>query len=200
MIVYLTRGTTRLALRIRETNTSSQLTSWKDLQLLIQPGQYDQCCGPNGSPWILTGCWPGKPTGVDIANPAPFDFPTLVYPSFALDNDGRVVFALDERLWRLPNGRYSGVLQLATPIQPFNMKPLLPHGEPEENGVIIPDEFLIGRECYHEPACPPPKPPKPKHCVLAVFDIDMGPECSDHMVDQIAVDFAIGCGVDDGNS
>ena len=34
--------------------------------------------------------------------------------------------------------------------------------------------------------------PKPKahHCCnLAVFDIDLGPECAQHMVDQCAVDF-----------
>lgn len=193
MILYLSRGAARLAVRLREMNTGSQLISWRNLCLLIQPGQFDQPCGPNGSPWILTGCWPGKPTGVDIANPH-YDFPTVRIPAHTLDADGRVVFRLPENLWNLPNGRYTGsiILEKDGHEKPFSfdaflkvMPPL-----PDKQEVILPPGYDIGKECEVQFDTPAPPPPPPMPCVLARFDIDLGPECSDHYADQIAVEMA----------
>lgn len=195
MILYLTRGVARLALRVHELNQMGRITSHEDIQFVIQPGQWDMDCGPNGSPWILTGCWPGKITDVDIANPPQPDFPALIYDCFETDADGRLVFLMDERLWRMPNGRYSGTIQVRPHVQPFTMTPfVLP--KPEERD--IPAEYKIGRDC--EPQFPKPvlPPPPPRCCVLARFDIDLGPECSDHYIDQITVDMRDGCGIDEG--
>lgn len=195
MILYITRGTARIALRVRELNQNSQLTDWKQLQLLVQPGQWDVDCGPNGSPWFLYGCWPGKRTGVDIANPH-FDFPIIVYNAYELDNDGRIVFRLDERLYSLPNGRYTGILRVMPHVPPFKMTPIvLP--KPEERD--IPAEYKIGRNCEVDFPEPPPVPHEPKCCVLAHFDIDLGPECSEHYIDQVTVDMRSGCGIDEGD-
>lgn len=197
MILYITRGTSRIALRVKELNQNSQVISWEHLQLLIEPGQWDVDCGPNGSPWFLYGCWPGKLTGVDIANPPQPDFPTLIYPAFELDADGRVVFKLDERLHSLPNGRYTGTLRTMPSVPPFHMTPIV---LPKPDARDIPDEYVIGRNCEVSFPAPPPRPPKPACCILARFDIDLGPECSEHYIDQVTVDMYDGCGVDDGNS
>ena len=166
MIIYLSRGAARLAFRLRNVNTHDQLISWNNLCLHIRPGQYDQPCVPNGSPWVLTGCWPGKPTGVDIANPQPYDFPTKRIPAFKLDADGRVVFRLPPDLWELPNGRYTGCIIAEKPghDKPFN--------------------FDVHFDSH------PPKIDNPAPCILAIFDIDIGPECSDHYADQVVVEMA----------
>lgn len=193
MIIYLSRGAARLAVRLREMNTGSQLISWRNLCLLIQPGQFDHPCGPNGSPWILTGCWPGKPTGVDVANPH-YDFPTVRIPAYTLDADGRVVFRLPENLWNLPNGRYTGsiIVEKDGHEKPFSfdaflkvMPPL-----PDKQEVILPPGYDIGKECEVRFDTPAPPPPPPMPCVLARFDIDLGSECSDHYADQIAIEMA----------
>lgn len=196
MILYINRGTARLALRVREINQTSQLTSWQQLQLLIQPGQWDEDCGPNGSPWILHGCWPGKRTGVDIANPH-FDFPIIVYQAYEMDNDGRVVFLLDEKLYALPNGRYTGVLRVMPHVPPFKMSPIV---LPKPHEMDIPDEYKIGRNCDVSFPEPPHPPRQPECCILARFDIDLGPECSDHYIDQVTVDMHNGCGVEHGEA
>ena len=124
MILRLTQDMTRLALRIRDSWEGRQLTDWQRLQLLILPGQRDMMdqCGPNGSPWILTGCWPGKRTNVDVANWRP-DFPALICPAFTLDADGAVVFRIDDRIHSLPPGRYTGVIR----VTPRQVPPYDPH-------------------------------------------------------------------------
>lgn len=191
MIIKLSAGATRLALRVKEFGSNRQLIDWRMMQLLIQPGQHDECCGPNGSPWYLHGCWPMHPTGVDIANHRP-DFPTICYNAFELDGDGRVVFRLDERLWSLPHGRYTGILRLYPHGRvPFNLKFIQDVGKKAiPQGIVIPPEFEPGaREgCIKTEQFPTPPPPEPPCCVLSKFDIDLGPACSDHLVDQVAVD------------
>lgn len=192
MIVHISQGMEKLALGIIDTKTGNRLIDWRRLELIIEPGQADVGgCGPNGSPWILTGCWPGKRTGVDVANWRP-DFPPLAYPAFMQDDDGRILFLLDERLWRLPPGRYTGLVmeKRREPFDPAVLKDDEPVKRP-----TIPPAFLIGTiSCSPEdkPAPPPPPPPS-RPCVLARFDIDLGPACSDHMIDSVAVDFPRPC-------
>ena len=204
MIVHITHGMTRLGLHIKEYGSGRLLVDWESLQLLISPGQYDSCCGPNGSPWILTGCWPGKHTGVDVANARP-DFPTIIYDAFELDADGRVVFRLDDYLFRLPSGRYTGAIRTfynpnrkqnacTPPCMGSSKYPaVVLKPAPRRPHHIIPPEYLIGAtDCAVDLALSvkPPKP-KPKSCVLAVFDIDLGSVCSDHLVSQVNVEFAL---------
>lgn len=199
MILYLTQGMAELGLRVKNLPTGDQVISWEDIQLLIEPGQWDsRChCGPNGSPWILHGCWPGHRTEVDIANFRP-DFPVIVYQAERLDDEGRLVFHLDERLWSLPPGRYSGTLRVA-PMRGAVYEPvraLRVMTPPPNRG--IPPEYFIGRNCNPEFPAPPPPPPRPKCCILSRFDIDLGPQCAEHMVDQVNVEFALtSCGGDE---
>lgn len=196
MILYLAQGMAELAMRLKNLPTGDQVVSWEDIQLLIQPGQWDRCCGPNGSPWILHGCWPGHRTEVDIANFRP-DFPTLVYQAERLDDEGRIVFHLDERLWRLPPGRYSGTLR-ASPTHGGTYEPVSLKVMPKHPDKGIPPEYLIGRDCNPDFPVPPPPPPRPKCCILSRFDIDLGPMCAEHMVDQVNVEFALNpCGGDE---
>lgn len=205
MIVHLTQGMTRLALRIKQVGSNVQLTDWRKLQLLIQPGQYDtQGCGPNGSPWILTGCWPGKRTDVDIANQRTY-FQTICYNAFSLDADGQVVFHLDDQLWSLPTGRYTGTLRLHSRGRaPYTLQEGVFLGRrPVPPGVIVPDEYLVGKNCDVKFPRPPdpPIPPCAPCCNLAVFDIDLGPVCSDHIIDRTTVEFALNtCGDEYGES
>lgn len=194
MILRITEGMTRLALRIKEVGGRRQVTDWQHLQLLIRPGEHgpNPCCGM-GSPWFLTGCWPGKRTNVDVANPHwHFDFPTIAYDAFELDAEGRVVFRFCDRLWALPHGRYSGTVRISNrALVPYNLLPFVNLGKPPEDADYMPPEYRIGQECdprFPEPYCPPPPP---KCCDLAKFDIDLGPACSDHLIDQVAVEFAI---------
>lgn len=190
MILYLTQGARTLALRLRETGSFNPVTSWCDIQLLISPGQYDNQCGPNGSPWILHGCWPFHPTEVDLANPH-YDFPTIVYPAVDLDEDGRIVFHLDERLDNLPAGRYSGILRQA-PMSGLKFEPISLRVGPKQPERGIPLMYQPEAACDIKfPDGPVQHEPPKKCCVLAKFDIDLGPACVDHMIDQIKVEMAM---------
>ena len=201
MIVSLTRYTARLALRVKNLLDRGQLIDWRHLQLIIAPPSDKRFeCG-GGSPWILCGCWPYSPTGVDIANPPPPDFPAFVLDAFETDDEGRIVFLLDHRFHTLPFGRYMGILRVhphTPPINAVRPQPGPPPPKPCSNGVVVPPGYGIGFPSqvrygphgrdYCEP-CPVPPPPPPKCCTLAEFDIELGPECAQHMVDQCVLTF-----------
>ena len=207
MIVHITPGTARLKLRIKEATTANQLTDWRQLQLLIEPGQRDtQGCGPNGSPWVLTGCWPGHRTGVDIANPIPNpNIPIVCYQAHELDPDGRIVFRLDNRFLALPYGRYTGTVRIhPRTTRPFNLLPVGPDGTPVKPiPPSVPPEYLTGNQncspVFNEPA--PPTPPSICRDIVR-FDLDLGDSSTGHYIDQSSVDFALdSCGgFDDGDS
>lgn len=189
MILSLTRYTTRLALRVKNLIDYGQLTDWHALQLVIMPGEERRSsCHVGGSPWVLTGCWPFHPTGIDVANPPRPDFPAIVLDAFDSDDEGRIVFQLDQRVHMLPNGRYTGLLRIHPHTPPINLdaiarlKVRAPLGAAvryDNDGTIVPCEDKLV-----------PMPPKQEACVLARFDIDLGPECAQHMVDQCAVELA----------
>lgn len=193
MIVYIHRGVTRLALRVKEFGDYSQMTDWKNIQLVIRPGQHDRYGCFEWSPWFLRGCWPYKRTGVDVAAPHFHDFPVMHYKAFELDADGRIVFRLDSKFQKLPAGRYTGELRVVPKKRPHNVRP--PHHPPPkrpEKGVLVPPEYLIGQQnCVPHFPEPPRAPHHPPVCILAVFDIDLGPSCSDHLIDQAVVEFAL---------
>lgn len=200
MILTITRYTTRLALRIKSLLDRAQLTDWRQLQLVIDRPRECACSKHvPGSPWILTGCWPFHPTGVDLANPCLPDFPAIVIDAFDSDDEGRVVFILDERIHSLPSARYSGTLRVHPHQLPINVaadlarhKECRPWGQ---NGAMIRyDTNKRLQVCTPTHAVPCP----PRHvCELAHFDIDLGPECAQHMIDQAVVEFANGgCGDD----
>lgn len=198
MIVTLTRYTTRLAVRIKNLLDGGQLVHWQELQLVIAPGEDEHNdCHQGGSPWVLCGCWPFHPTGVDVANPSPHDFPALTLDAFETDDEGRVVFVLDKRFHKLPNGRYTGILRVHPHTPPINLVPHKPSPSVLKP-IPIPSGYGVGRgsQVHYErcgkapcgPLCAPPPPPR-HACILARFDIDLGPECAQHMVDQCALEF-----------
>jgi hypothetical protein len=191
MIVYLAAGMNALHLRIKDTS-GRQLTDWRQLQLLIDPGEHIRVGCGGGSPWYLTGCWPGKRTNVDVANPARPDFPTICIDAHELDPDGRVVFRLDQRVWCLTPGRYHGTVR----VWPRGPKPWMPpfnvthdlsrEGLPKT--VVVPPEFMSGTmDCPWRHPEPLPMPEPVECCVLMQFDIDIGPSCAEHVIDQIVI-------------
>lgn len=194
MILQLYPDIARLAIRIRNTKLHNFVSTWQNVQLIIEPGQFGCACPPNGSPWILTGCWPGKITNVDIANFRP-DFPAIIIPAQERDAEGRIVFPLDERFYALPPGRYTGLVRyLPGADKPFNLLPLPPEGPVEIAGKpVIPPEYAAGAEgcpVDYFPS-PPPPPPPPSCCILGTFDIDLNPDCRDHMIDQVGYAFTL---------
>lgn len=208
MILSLTRNTTRLALRVKDVVQGWQLYDWRDLRLIIAPGQLNRedgggccwdnccdCCDPMGSPWYLSGCWPFHPTGVDVANPSRyFDFPSIILDAFETDDEGRIVFLLDKRVHSLPNGRYTGILQRHAHALPINVPAT---DSVASNQHPLPAPLSLGAMIHYEPQgtmapCNQTvtfDPPRQDACILAMFDIDLGPECAQHMVDQMAVEF-----------
>ena len=190
MILRIPYGVTELSLRVKELFSSRQVISWETLQLLVLPGQRGTCECFMGSPWILTGCWPGKRTGVDVANTMP-DFPVIVLPADHLDPDGGVVFRLSDRVQRLPRGRYTGILRSA-PMNTHRGEKIIDIVEPPERPVPPPLYRFGEKGCGPDPEPDPcPCPPPPRCCELAVFDIDLGPVCHEHYNDKATVTFAL---------
>lgn len=185
MIIHLPQGARKLALKIANNKDHGTLATWKGIQLHIAPGAQCDCgCWEGGSPWVLNGCWPGKITGVDIANPwrGP-DIPTLVYDAQTVDEDGRIVFFLDDKLEAIPPGRYRGYVQY-TPIEGFVFDPAALKIEPKPEPIQLPPGYE-SRECSPDfPSPPPPVPPK-RACILAEFEIDLGVTCGDHHIDHV---------------
>lgn len=194
MILSLTRYTARLALRIKNTKDLGQTTDWKQLQLVIQPPPLRKGCHVGGSPWYLYGCWPFHPTGIDLANPHVPDFPAIAIDAFEADEEGRIVFILDHRVHDLPNGRYMGTVRIRSVTPPINI-PLPRRVIPGHLGAA--SRYTEDR--YLTPCDAPPPvliEPTPA-CDLFTFDIDLGPECAQHMVDQASVDMVrSSCGDD----
>lgn len=195
MIISLARYTARLAVRIKNTVDFGQLTDWQKLQLLIMRPMPRKGCHVGGSPWYLHGCWPFHPTDVDLANPQPPDFPAIAIDAFEADEEGRVVFLLDNRVHALPNGRYAGVIRQHQHTQPIN----IPVQKTQAGFAPLGAEIFYDEERRRVP-CSLPEPilfnPEPS-CELFRFDIDLGPECAQHMVDQAVVTLArSSCGDD----
>lgn len=183
MILQLNYDTTRIALSVKHWPTGRHVGDWRNLHLAITPGQDDSqnCCHTGGSPWYLWGCWPGKLTGVDIANPPAPDFAPFIIPAHERDSSGRIVFILPERWRQVAYGRYTGAVWY---MQPYVLPPVLPR-LPKK--YPTPDLYPSA-ECSTPPAEPcKPAPMQEPACILAKFDIDYGYKCSEHIIDEAAV-------------
>lgn len=196
MILRITEDTTRIGFRLRDWRNSRILADWEHIMLVIMPGQIDQPCWvPGGSPLYLYGYWPGKPTGVDIANPPPPDFPAITMKAFEMGDDCTVIFLLHKYFYDLPWGRYTGVLQ----YHPRGIERVVNENiKPGEKSVTpfdwIPPKYWDGVTPCSDPAPPipkPPMPPRPHACVLGMFDIDYGQRCDEHIVDLVTVEYAL---------
>lgn len=188
MILYIADGITRIALRIKQLGGRSQLISWHNLRMIVHRGQLD--CNPcfAGTRLIFTGCWPTGRTNVDVANCRPH-VPPFFCDAFELDQDGRVVFRLGDHFSKRPYGRYTAIVievpPNKKPVTPFNLlADSIKKTEENNNFNCIPDEPVM--HIRH-----------PKPCVLAEFEIDYGPKCHDHIIDQVVYEHALNtCGED----
>lgn len=196
MILRITDDVSRVAFKITHWPSQQVLADWRNLQLVITPGEDDEkCCHVGGSPWYLYGCWPGKPVGVDVANPPKPDFPAFCINAFELDSQGRVVFILPKRWQEMYYGRYTGQIRYQPKAtQPFNLGLDFSYKEPKSP---LPPE-MIAPSCEDKPKpMPVMAPPKQRCCILAKFFIDFGARCSEHIVDTAAFTFALNdCGLD----
>lgn len=192
MILQLNDDTTRIALSITHWPTSRRVSDWKNLALVITPGQDDgcSCCHTGGSPWYLWGCWPGKLTGVDVANPPRPDFPPFFIMAHDYDDNGRIVFVLPERWRKVAYGRYTGqVWYTERRVPPM---PLPPVGKLPKGLQKYPTPMLYSyQDCNPIPERPAPMPPPPPACVLTKFDIDYGYKCSSHIIRDAALELSL---------
>lgn len=196
MILHLTYDTTRVALTIKHWPTMRRVDSWRDLHLVILPGQVDNCdcCHVGGSPWYLWGCWPGKLTGVDIANPPMPDFAPMFIPAHEYDDNGRIVFVLPERWRELAYGRYTGQIWHMSP-QDRLLNALA--SIPQVQKVAKVFEKYKTPTLYNHADCSYPMPvhvppqPTPDACILASFDIDYGYKCDEHIIHDAALEMSL---------
>lgn len=187
MILQLTEYTTSVGIRLRAVPTQQYLADWEGLALGITPGERNcECgCGIGGSPWYVWGCWPGIRTGVDLMNPPKPDFPAFYIQASEVTDKNLVVFNLPDR-WReqVPFGRYTGFIRYQPArvfYDPINAR---------VNLGSIADSAIQDPGCYHTPPepCACHFPPMPRPCILAEFDVDYGPRCSQHIIDRIDVE------------
>lgn len=193
MILHLNYDTTRVALAISHWPTGRQQSDWKHLYLVVTPGEEDaKCsCHTGGSPWYLWGCWPGKPTGVDVANPGRPDFEPFYISAHELDSKGRIVFILPERWRQIARGRYTGAVWYAEPYGPLPKLPNVPKLYKLIEKYKTPTLYSYS-DCNSP--CPPPLPPlsePPQACILTKFDIDYGYKCSEHIIQEAAVEMSL---------
>lgn len=197
MILPISRYTGRIALKIHEVIHNNYVSDFRQLQLLIMPGEINderRCVRVMGSPWYLHGCWPFHPTEVDTANHPRPDFPVIAYDAFDSDDEGRVVFSLDQRLWDLPDGRYTGIIRMK-PIKPpinfpENIKRL-------QHIYTAQSHYTLEHRLTPCNYVPEPLQPVQEVCNLLTFDIDLGPQCAEHMVSQANVSFVrTDCGLE----
>lgn len=193
MILQLNYDTTRIALTIRHWPTGRRVSDWRNLMLVITAGQKDNCtcCHTGGSPWYLWGCWPGKLTGVDVANPPKPDFPPFSIPAHEYNSDGRVVFVLPERWRAVAYGRYTGEVWYMEPGSVLLQLPPVPKLPKAMQKYPTPVLYS-----HNDCSCPPPPPcpsvPQPQPaCILAKFDIDYGYKCSEHIIKDAAIELSL---------
>lgn len=192
MILQLNYDTTRIALAINHWPTGRRVSDWRNLYLVILPGQEDDCtcCHTGGSPWYLRGCWLGKPTGVDIANPPRPDFPPFFIQAHEYDDNGRIVFVLPERWRQIAYGRYTGKVIYMEPQDASAVMAMLPPVPKLPTAMRkYPTPLLYNHSDCSPPPCEPIPcvPPPPPACTLAKFDIDYGYKCSEHIIKDAAL-------------
>lgn len=114
-IVRICKNQAELAVKIVQPGCNGgQVIGHEDIFLVIKA---PKCPHRYKSPWIVEGCWPGY-DGPRGCEPTPDQYPAIYYPAFNIDDEGRAVFRFDNKLYRLPQGRYIGTIEFGdtTPI------------------------------------------------------------------------------------
>lgn len=113
MIIQICQDQPEIALCIVQPGCTGQQLIDAGLRLVIRrPDCY--CC--RTPPILRKGCWlynPPKPYH------EPHELPALVYDAFEVNDEGLIVFRLDDLFFEYPPGRYSGTVELkpcSTPI------------------------------------------------------------------------------------
>lgn len=108
-IVRLSLGQPELSIKLVQPGCDGgQLVNWQDVRLVIAAPALNHRLK---SPQLFRGCWPGfeTPWCDDVY---PHEMPALVYPAFESNDDGDTVFRFDDKLRKLPAGRYVGTIEL----------------------------------------------------------------------------------------
>lgn len=108
MIIRLCEDQPKLALRISQPGCSGGQLMGRGVVLNITSAA---CPGVLKSPLLWCGCFADtRIKESDCCNVPELDSPSLQYPAFDVDEEGRVVFYFDKKLWSLPGGRYRAIL------------------------------------------------------------------------------------------
>lgn len=95
MIVRLCEDTPKLALRIVQPGCHGRQLMDTGVEITISP----VCCDRPSERIEQDEC-------LNIIAVHKKEIPSLTYPAFELDDEGRIVFYFDAKLWALPPGRY----------------------------------------------------------------------------------------------
>lgn len=108
MITKICFGQPEMAIRLVQPGCDGgQLVNWQDVRLVIAA---PYCNHLLKSPQCFRGCWPGFETPWIDSRP-PHELPAIVYPAFETNDNGETVFRFDDKLWRMPPGRYIGTVE-----------------------------------------------------------------------------------------
>lgn len=102
MIIRLCEDTPKLAVRIAQPGCWGRQLMDTRIDIIIRPVV---CVERTTTRTYWDGCAFKEEV---IPNPVP----TLRYPAFELDDEGRVVFYFDDKLWSLPPGRYLADIEI----------------------------------------------------------------------------------------
>ena len=106
-IIKICRGQPEIAIRLTPPDCNSTLLASDNLRLIIQA---PNCKYQLKSTLCFRGCWPGFDTPWRNHVP-PHELPAIIYPSFGTNDDGETVFRFDDKLFKLPPGRYFGFVE-----------------------------------------------------------------------------------------
>lgn len=111
-IIKIMQGQPELAVRlVSQGEPGQQLIDYKNIRLVVMPPR-EQRVEPLLSVQHFSGFWPGH--DVEKWNEQfvpPEELPILVYPAFTVDDEGKIVFRFDSKIYKR-RGRYQGIVEL----------------------------------------------------------------------------------------
>ncbi|MDR1872007.1 MAG: hypothetical protein LBS60_08870 [Deltaproteobacteria bacterium] len=105
MIVKIYREQPELKVTLVQPGHLGRDVFLEEIKLIIEPP--DPRKFAQLSPIIRLGDW-GYPLPIEPYPPEHHRLPAIVYPAFDTDDEGAIIFRLDNHLWRRPSMRYVG--------------------------------------------------------------------------------------------